>query len=130
MKISLSNKLLYSGHALGLFHEQARYDRDKFVKIMPNNIKEGYGNQFAKKSPEVLQTFSVPYDYGSIMHFKQTVSTVYYCQQTRILYKTSREADSFQWLLQNPKQWRLYQNRIVLMTLRYGFLTLRDLNHP
>lgn len=28
-------------HAVGVFHEQSRYDRDRFVKIHWDNILEG-----------------------------------------------------------------------------------------
>ncbi|VDK32138.1 unnamed protein product [Gongylonema pulchrum] len=59
-------------HSLGLFHEQARYDRDQYVNIRTENIIAGYENQFSKRAPDVMETFAVPYDYGSLMHFNQT----------------------------------------------------------
>ena len=31
----------FLGHALGLFHEQSRPDRDSFVRIETQNIREG-----------------------------------------------------------------------------------------
>lgn len=34
------------GHAFGFYHEQARIDRDSFVKINKKNIMEGKENQF------------------------------------------------------------------------------------
>jgi hypothetical protein len=57
------------GHALGLWHEQSRDDRDSFISIITANIQPGYSSQFDKKSPEA--TFGT-YDYGSIMHYFST----------------------------------------------------------
>jgi astacin (peptidase family M12A) len=54
------------GHALGLWHEQARNDRDSFVTIEYANIQSGYSSQFDKASP---QGVFGPYDYDSVMHY-------------------------------------------------------------
>ncbi|KAI6170121.1 Zinc metalloproteinase [Aphelenchoides besseyi] len=59
------------GHALGFFHEQGRYDRDKYVQIEVENIHSGFLNQFTKQQSESLQTFNVEYDIGSVMHYEQ-----------------------------------------------------------
>ncbi len=56
------------GHALGLWHEQSREDRDKHVTINWKNIKDDYKNQFNK---HVDNGFDIgKYDYGSIMHYR------------------------------------------------------------
>ncbi|GJL62454.1 MAG: hypothetical protein NPIRA04_11080 [Nitrospirales bacterium] len=64
-------------HALGQYHEQSRSDRDEFVEIRWDNIKDGpppdgeinaLGN-FQKKSG-AADYFD--YDYGSIMHYPGT----------------------------------------------------------
>lgn len=39
-----------SGHALGFYHEQARYDRDAYVSIVSQNIQNGYLSQFTKQA--------------------------------------------------------------------------------
>jgi hypothetical protein len=54
------------GHALGLWHEQARSDRDSYLSIVSGNIQSGKASQFDKASPQ--STFG-PYDYDSIMHY-------------------------------------------------------------
>ena len=54
------------GHALGLWHEQSRADRDNYITILWANILDGEGNQFDIKSPQ--STFG-DYDYDSIMHY-------------------------------------------------------------
>ncbi|VDM42356.1 unnamed protein product [Toxocara canis] len=59
------------GHALGFFHEQSRYDRDDYVRILGENIEAGYSNQFTKRSSNIIETYGVPYDFGSVMHYDQ-----------------------------------------------------------
>ncbi|KAF5304042.1 hypothetical protein FQA39_LY01827 [Lamprigera yunnana] len=55
-------------HALGIFHEQSRWDRDKFVKIHYENIIPNFKSNFEKQSLENT-TYSYEYDYDSIMHY-------------------------------------------------------------
>lgn len=54
------------GHTLGLWHEQSRHDRDDHVKILWDNIKDGFGGNFGKYSSgrDVGS-----YDFDSIMHY-------------------------------------------------------------
>jgi len=54
-------------HALGLWHEQARGDRDNFVDIRWENIIEEKKGNFAKHDTDGLDIGE--YDYGSIMHY-------------------------------------------------------------
>ena len=53
-------------HALGLFHEQSRSDRDQYVTINWENIKPEYHSQYAISSTGIDIG---PYDYNSIMHY-------------------------------------------------------------
>jgi pimeloyl-ACP methyl ester carboxylesterase len=54
------------GHALGLYHEQSRPDRDQYVKIVWKNIVPGTEHNFnIVESPVNMRR---PYDYSSIMH--------------------------------------------------------------
>lgn len=55
-------------HALGFLHEQNRPDRDNHVTIAYDNIYEQYWPNFNKYSG--YETFGLPYDYYSIMHYQ------------------------------------------------------------
>ncbi|XP_057317770.1 zinc metalloproteinase nas-6-like [Hydractinia symbiolongicarpus] len=58
------------GHALGLWHEQSRPDRDDYVEILWNNIKEANKHNFRKYSHNFVDSRGSPYDYDSIMHYE------------------------------------------------------------
>uniref|UniRef100_UPI0037E9396F zinc metalloproteinase nas-4 n=1 Tax=Semicossyphus pulcher TaxID=241346 RepID=UPI0037E9396F len=53
-------------HALGFHHEHTRTDREQFITVLPHNIMSGMERNFKKRKGE---TFSVPYDITSIMHY-------------------------------------------------------------
>jgi hypothetical protein len=58
------------GHALGLFHEQTRTDRDNYVNILTQNIQAGYEGNFTKYTG--LGYGGTDYgvlDFGSIMMY-------------------------------------------------------------
>lgn len=58
------------GHALGLWHEQSREDRDLFVRIHLENVQTGREHNF---NQHITDGDDVgPYDYGSIMHYERT----------------------------------------------------------
>jgi hypothetical protein len=54
-------------HALGMWHEQSRCDRDDFVNIHLNNVIPGEEHNFSKKCSGSTTVFS--YNEGSIMHY-------------------------------------------------------------
>lgn len=54
------------GHAVGLWHEQSREDRDQFIRIRWENIQEGREHNF---NQHITDGDDIgPYDFGSIMH--------------------------------------------------------------
>jgi astacin len=55
------------GHALGLWHEQSRSDRDDYITIVKENIKPGKESQFLKHKQDGEDWGA--YDYDSIMHY-------------------------------------------------------------
>eukprot|EP00794_Sanderia_malayensis_P015793 gene15793-17386_t len=62
-------------HALGFFHEQARRDRDNYVKIMLWNVSPANKYNFDKANRHEMDYFGQPYDYKSIMHYSRTSFT-------------------------------------------------------
>lgn len=56
-------------HSLGIWHEQSRYDRDAYIQIQWNNIQAEYQYAFDIIPSSQSQTFGLPYDYNSLMHY-------------------------------------------------------------
>ena len=61
-------------HALGVYHQQSRPDRDDYVKINTGNILSGREHNFDKQNPSRVTTGGTPYSYRSVMHYGRTVS--------------------------------------------------------
>jgi PKD repeat protein len=55
-------------HALGMFHEQSRCDRDDFVEILFDNVEDGKENNFDKECDGATD-LGDNYDFGSMMHY-------------------------------------------------------------
>lgn len=55
-------------HSLGFIHEQCRSDRDAFVRIVEENIRENALFNFDKDMFSDSKRFT-PYDFASIMHY-------------------------------------------------------------
>jgi len=57
-------------HALGVIHEQSRPDRDEHIIVKMENIEEKYLHNFQKYSFEDITNVNVPYNYASLMHYR------------------------------------------------------------
>ncbi|XP_070188652.1 uncharacterized protein [Littorina saxatilis] len=62
-------------HALGVWHEQARKDRDKYVRIIEENVSERFLKDFEKVNSLVSTSRGYPYDYTSVMHYSRYAFT-------------------------------------------------------
>ncbi|GBN16025.1 Astacin [Araneus ventricosus] len=56
------------GHAIGLFHEHQRSDRDRYITVYKNNVIPDQLHNFVLTDPRNELIFT-PYDYNSIMHY-------------------------------------------------------------
>lgn len=56
-------------HTLGVYHEHTRPDRDKHVSIDWSNVADGWQNTYKIGTLRDHNTYDVPYDYGSVMHY-------------------------------------------------------------
>ncbi|KAJ1353241.1 Astacin (Peptidase M12A) [Parelaphostrongylus tenuis] len=57
------------GHTLGFSHTHSRPDRDEHITIIRKNIRDDLLPEFNKSDIRTMNTYNLPYDYGSIMHY-------------------------------------------------------------
>merc|ERR1711962_1435924 len=64
-------------HAIGVQHTHSRPDRDNYVTIIEENIQanatHNFTDNFEKLDKEEYNTFGLPYDYLSVMHYSDTL---------------------------------------------------------
>lgn len=106
------------GHALGLWHEQSREDRDSFVTIQWVNIQDGKEHNFNQHITDGDDIGA--YDYGSIMHYgayaftKNGQPTIVPKQSATIGQRTALSAGDIAAIHHIYRLW--YSNRRVLQT--------------
>merc|ERR1719222_1288735 len=56
-------------HSLGIYHTQNRWDRDRYVDVLSWKIIPRKKRNFYKQPKSEADSFGLPYDYSSIMHY-------------------------------------------------------------
>ena len=59
------------GHALGLWHEHSRPDRDSYIRVLTGNIESEKRFAFNKRNSYEVDYQGTTYDYGSVMHYRR-----------------------------------------------------------
>ncbi|XP_031568695.1 uncharacterized protein LOC116303310 [Actinia tenebrosa] len=62
-------------HAIGFYHEQGRTDRDKYVRVLWENIIAGQEYNFERHDIGSVGSLGLPYDYESLMHYGKRTFT-------------------------------------------------------
>ena len=77
---NLGKNLHEIGHAIGFWHEQSRPDRDSYVTINWNNIRNGKSHNFMRRKDFDIDYQGSGYDYGSIMRYRDTAFVKHPCR--------------------------------------------------
>jgi len=56
-------------HAIGLWHEQSRYDRDDFIVVHLENVDASKRHNFNKVTEKQSSVYGIKYNYESVMHY-------------------------------------------------------------
>jgi len=56
-------------HTLGFYHMQSSAERDEYVRIAKENIREKSLHNFNKYDENFVDAYDEEYDYGSVMHY-------------------------------------------------------------
>lgn len=78
------------GHVLGFFHEHQRPDRDEYITINEEAIKD---NPVAVKAymryDGLINSLGVGYDYASVMHYSKRA----FAEQGQVAFKINKDKE-------------------------------------
>ncbi|XP_015910257.2 astacin-like metalloprotease toxin 1 [Parasteatoda tepidariorum] len=101
------------GHAIGFYHEQNRSDRDKYIRILWQNIRTGKEDQFFLLKPHENQLLT-SFDYESIMLY----GSLTFSKDWRAKLRTMETLDGG-WLKDPMSKGKLSQKDIQRINMLY-----------
>jgi Astacin (Peptidase family M12A)/LGFP repeat len=85
------------GHAVGLFHEQTRRDRDDYLTIVWNNIKDEKKHNFEKYEENGFEGMDLgPFDFDSIMLYSLLLNDFAKMKGLALMIRKDGKPDSYQ----------------------------------
>jgi len=66
------------------YYRQSRPDADDFIEVLTDKVIPGLLSNFLQRSPSEVDYSTVPYDFGSVMHYGPTVICLVMCIILRI----------------------------------------------
>lgn len=83
------------GHAIGLIHEHSRYDRDDYIVVHWDNIKDDKEYNFAKMTSanSGISNVTTDYDYQSLMHYSSFTASEDFVYDTSLPIMTKTNGD-------------------------------------
>ena len=66
---AINRRVFQTMHALGVYHEHTRPDRDQYIKIHMENVPESNYHDFAIKTTDEIQLLRDRFDFWSIMMY-------------------------------------------------------------
>lgn len=63
-------------HAFSFFHMQSATDRDDFVDVVWKNVQKKHKQNFEKFGSNMITSFDVEYDYGSVLHYSERAFSI------------------------------------------------------
>lgn len=94
-------------HALGMYHEQCRYDRDNYVTVNYGNIVNGTANSEYRKETQNYFTMG-SFDFNSIMLYPSRGQQAINSSIATMTRKNGTEWDDNNYLSENDRKWLNY----------------------
>ena len=106
-------------HAMGMYHEQSRPDRDQYITVNYENIEPNYHSQYNMISMSTWHSDGVAYDPESIMHYPWYGFLTSSASQQGLSAMTGKVAPYIGLPVQKPRQTRMTGRDAIQLQMMY-----------